>query len=83
MKILRYNKQFCTAIVVFVTSQFYYCLLVWMCHSKTLNNRKRARFSSKNSISRQKFKLLRIIAEGQNCLCPYEKFTIFSYGVKG
>ena len=24
---------------VFVTSQFYYCSLIWMLHSRTLNNR--------------------------------------------
>ena len=65
----------------FVTSQFNYCPLVWLCHSRTLINR----------INNIHLRALRIVYQDKKSsfeellqkdkfsLCPYEKFTVFSY----
>ena len=45
----------CTLFKTFATSQFSYCTLVWMCHSRTLNNRINniyTSYGSKNNMSR-------------------------------
>ena len=66
----------------FIMSQFNYCSLVWMCHSRGLDNKinnvhKRA--LSARSVSMQTIKFTGFTTEGQNCVYPHEKLTIFSY----
>ena len=67
----------------FIMTQFNYCLLVWMCHSRGLNNKinhMHKRALSARSVSIQTIKFTGFTTEGQICVYPHEKLTIFSYG---
>ena len=63
----------------FIMSEFNYCLLVWMCHSTGLNNKinnihKRA---PRIVYQDKKIKFPEFTTEGQLCVYPHEKLTIF------
>ena len=83
LKFLNYLSQHKKRILfkTFITSQLNYCPLVWMCHSRVLNNKIKNvhKKNYKNSVSRQKIKVTGFTAEGQISVYPHETLAIFSY----
>ena len=65
------------------TFQINYCPLVWMCHSRTLNNRiNDTNYRALRIVYQdKKIKFWRVITEGQICLYQHEKFTRFSINI--
>ena len=62
-------------------SQFNYCPLVWMCHIRGLNNKiNNIHKRSLRIVSQdKKIKFTEFTTEGQVCVYPHEKLTIFGY----
>ena len=63
-----------------IMPQFNYCPLIWMCHSRGLNNKinnihKRAL----RLVYQDKIKFAGFSIEGQFCVYPHVKHTIFGY----
>ena len=60
-------------------SQFGYCPLVWMYHSRGLNNKINNIHERALRIKDKKIKFTKLTTEGQFCVYPHKKLTIFGY----
>ena len=64
----------------FVTSPFNYCPSVWMCHSRTLNNRiNNINHRTLRIVYQDKKSSFEELLQKDKSVCSYEKFTVFSY----
>ena len=64
----------------FVTCQINYCSLVWICHSRTLNNIiKIIHHKALRIVYQDKKANFEELLQKDICFCPFEEFTVFSY----
>ena len=64
----------------FIMPQFNYCPLIWMCHSRGLNDKiDNIHKTALRIVYQDKIKFRGFTTEGQICVYPHKKLTIFGY----